>query len=52
LRAPRPHQPSGEQQSFGRAKLGVATVVLLAVLRCYALFGVAIAVYAFFRAIQ
>ncbi len=46
------HSQSGEPRAFGRAKLGVATVILLAALRCYALFGVAIAVYAFFRAIQ
>jgi hypothetical protein len=44
--------PPGEPRSFGRAKLGLATLVLLAALRCYALLGVAIAVYAFFRALQ
>jgi hypothetical protein len=38
--------------SFGRAKVGGATLLLLLGLRCYAIAATAIAVYAFFRALQ
>ncbi len=45
------HRHPDELKSFGRAKLNWPTLALLAVLRCYAIVGVATAVYAFFRAL-
>jgi hypothetical protein len=46
------HRQPGEPQSFGRAKLSLPTLFLLGALRTYAIFGVGIAVYSFFRALQ
>jgi hypothetical protein len=45
-------QPRGPHSSFERAKLSRWTVLLLTLLRCYALAGIAIAVYAFLHAVR
>jgi hypothetical protein len=46
------HPQPGHPHAFGRAKISLPTLVLLALLRCYAIVGVGIAIYAFIRAIR
>jgi hypothetical protein len=48
LRAGRPREP----QTFGRAHLSRPLVLLLVVLRWYALVAVGVAIYSFFHALK
>jgi hypothetical protein len=52
LRGRPPGHDSHGRASFGRAKINRWTLLLLVGLRCYALTAIAIAVYAFFRALH